>query len=94
VTFESVHQAILILSDPSHPSWGDAFDFLSRHPETAGLMLETFRDTLHQMGLSPSGTDPATREATYGLTEVARTLGVLESDLDASAQEQRQCSAE
>ncbi len=81
-TFLSVDEALMTLGDPSDPAWGAAFAFLSSHAETAALMLETFRETLESMGVEPSGTDPATGEPAYGLSDIARAMGVPESDLD------------
>lgn len=62
--------------------WGEAFRFLASQPETASLMLGTFRETLEQMGVEPSGADPVTGEPRYSLSDVARAAGVPESQLD------------
>lgn len=72
----------MALSDPSSLAWGDAFRFLSSHPETARVMLETFQETLEQMGVSPSGTDPDTGAPAYSLNDVARAMGVPAADMD------------
>jgi hypothetical protein len=50
-------------------------------------MIETFRETLEQMGVAPSGTDPVTGEPAYGLREIAQAMGVPEADLDAAVGE-------
>lgn len=78
----SVEEAFQTLSDPSNPTWGAAFAYLSSHPETASLMIETFRETLEQMGVAPTGTDPASGEPSFSLRDIARALGVSETDLD------------
>jgi len=79
---ETVEDALIVLADPANPSWADAFHFLSGHPDTSELVLETFQETLEQMGVKPSGTDPVTSEPRYRLEDVARALGVPESTLD------------
>jgi len=63
--FENIEDAFMALADPSNPAWAEAFGFLSSHPDTAETMLETFKETLAQMGVEPSGTDPVTGEAAY-----------------------------
>jgi|APFre7841882724_1041349.scaffolds.fasta_scaffold321296_1 hypothetical protein len=85
--FSSIEAAFQTLADPSNPAWAAAFAFLSAHPETASLMIETFRETLEQMGVAPSGTDPVTGEPAYGLREIAQAMGVPEADLDAAVGE-------
>jgi hypothetical protein len=85
-TFDSIEAAFTALSDPSRPDWGDAFRFLAAHPETAQLMLETFQETLEQMGVEPSGTDPVTGAPAYNLADVARAMGIPQADLDAAVQ--------
>lgn len=82
--FSSIEAAFQTLAEPSNPAWAAAFAFLSAHPETAALMIETFRETLEHMGVAPSGTDPATGEPAYGLWEIAQAMGVPEADLDAA----------
>lgn len=47
-------------------------------------MIETFRETLEQMGIPPTGTDPITGEPSYGLRDIARALGMPEADLDSA----------
>ncbi len=84
---ETVEDALIVLADPANPSWADAFRFLSGHPDTARFVLETFQETLEQMGVKPSGTDPVTSEPRYRLEDVAGALGVPESDLDPDAVE-------
>jgi hypothetical protein len=86
-SFSSVEEAFITLGNPSDPAWGAAFAYLSAHAETAELMLETFRETLEVMGVEPSGTDPATGEPSYGLRDIARTMGVPESELDAAMEQ-------
>jgi hypothetical protein len=85
--FSSIEEAFAALANPGDPRWGAAFAFLSAHPETAALMLETFRDTLDQLGVAPNGTDPFTGAPSFGLRDIARALGVPESDLDAAIAE-------
>ena len=82
--FSSLDEAFAALANPSDPRWGSAFAYLSAHPETASLMLETFRETLEQLGVAPSGVDPITGEPSFGLREIAQALGVPEADLDAA----------
>jgi hypothetical protein len=79
-TFDSVEQAMLALADPAGGRWGEAFGFLAEHPETAALMLETFAETLAQMGVEPGAVDAA-GEPVYTLADVARALGIAEADL-------------
>ncbi len=83
-TFSSLEEAMMVLSDPSNPSWGAAFAFLSAHPETAAMMLENFSEVLEQMGVEPTGSDPATGAPAYSLEDVAKAIGVPEADLDAA----------
>lgn len=83
----SIQEAFETLADPSNPRWATAFAFLTSHPETAALMTETFRETLGQMGIAPSGTDPLTGEPVYGVRDVALAMGVPEADLDAALSE-------
>lgn len=85
--FDTLEEAFTALSDPSNPAWADAFGFLSGHPDTAQLMLETFRETLEQMGVEPSGIDPVTGEPGYRLEDVARAMGVSEADLQVVTKE-------
>jgi hypothetical protein len=80
--FETLEQAIAALADPSDPNWGSAFGLLAGHPGTVQFMLETFAETLAEMGVIPSGVDPATGEPAYNLEDVARALGVPETELD------------
>ena len=77
----------MALATPATPDWGAAFAYLSRHPETAEMMLETFRETLAHMGVAPTGTDPQTGEPAYSLEDVARAMGVSEEDLDVAVDE-------
>jgi hypothetical protein len=87
MSFESIDELLLVLSDPSRPDWGEAFGYLSTHPQTAGLVMEVFQETLSQLGVQPSGRDETTGEAQYSLADVARALGVPEDALVASAGE-------
>jgi len=80
--FETLEQAIAALADPKDPNWGGAFGLLAGHPGTAQFMLETFAETLAEMGVMPSGVDPATGEPAYSLDDVARALGVPGTELD------------
>ena len=79
--FASVEDAFQALGDPGSPAWGAAFAYLSSQPETATLMIETFRETLEELGIPPTGTDPATGEPAYALADIARAMGVPERDL-------------
>lgn len=80
--FDSLDAAFMVLSDPEDPAWADAFSFLAQQPETGQLMIETFRETLEQIGVAPSGTDPATGEPSYGLADIARAMGVPAETLE------------
>jgi len=80
--FDSPQDAFMVLAGPSNPGWGRAFRFLSSYPETAELMLETFRETLEQVGVSPSGVDLETGAPAYGLADVASAMGIPEEGLD------------
>lgn len=82
--FDSIEQAFMALSNPADPQWGEAFRFLAAHPETARMMLDTFQDTLKDMGAQPGGVDPSSGEPVYTLQDVARALGIPESDLDSA----------
>ena len=75
-------RAFAALANPGDPNWGATFALLANQPETAQLMLDTFAETLEQMGVVPSGVDPASGEPTYSLEDVARTLGVPGAELD------------
>ena len=85
-SFDSIEAALMALSNPGSPDWGDAFRWLSSHPETAALMQEVFRETLEQMGVEPSETDPSSGEPSYSLADVARALGASEAELDLAVQ--------
>lgn len=89
-TFDSPDSALTVLSDPGNPDWLSAFAYLSRHPQTAQLMMETFRETLEQMGIEPSGTDPVSGEPSFTLRDVARAMGLPETELDVAIEESRQ----
>ena len=81
-SFDSIEAALMTLANPGSPGWGDAFAWLSSHPQTAALMQEVFRETLEQMGVTPSETDPLSGEPSYSLADVARALGASEAELD------------
>ncbi|MCU0833359.1 MAG: hypothetical protein MUC77_02810 [Chromatiaceae bacterium] len=83
----TIEHALLVLADPTDAAWSQAFRFLCDHPETAGIMLDTFRDTLMELGIEPSATDPKTGEPTYALGDVARAMGIPEADLGAAVSE-------
>jgi len=85
VPFASVEDALGVLADPSDPRWLAAFAWLSRHPETASMILETFRETLEEMGAQPSGVDPRSGEPVFSVEDVARALGISGSDLERAA---------
>ncbi len=80
-SFDSIDAAFEVLSDPSSEQWAQAFAFLFTNPKTSEMMLETFRDTLKDMGAEPSGIDPASGEPVYTLADVAKAMGIPESDL-------------
>jgi hypothetical protein len=79
--FDSVEAAFMTLADPRSPDWAEAFSFLSRHPRTAQMMIETFSETLQHMGVEPTDRDPVTGEPSFGLADVARAMGVSPEDL-------------
>jgi hypothetical protein len=74
--FESLDQAFDVLADEVDPSWGAAFALFASQPEKAQLMLDTFAETLEQLGVPPSGFDPASGQPAYSLDDVSRALGV------------------
>ena len=80
--FETIDAAFTTLSNPEDPRWADAFGFLAQQPETAQLVMETFRETLEQMGVEPTGRDPSTGEPSYSLADVARAMGVPADELE------------
>ena len=77
----------MALSNPESPDWFEAFTFLMSKPETADVMMETFSETLAQMGVEPSGKDPVTGEPKYGLKDIAQVMGIPETDLDLAIEE-------
>jgi hypothetical protein len=81
-TFASPEEALAALSNPQDPAWGAAFAYLAGHPDTAALMIETFRDTLEQLGVEPSGNDPATGVPAFSLADVARAMGIPPEQLE------------
>jgi hypothetical protein len=85
--FDSIEAALMALSNPGSPDWGDAFRWLSSHPDTAALMQDVFRETLEQMGIEPSEIDPVSGEPSYSLADVARALGASEDELDLAVQQ-------
>lgn len=78
-------QAFAALANPGDPNWGAAFALLASQPETAQLMLEAFAETLEQLGVVPSGIDPASGLPAYSLDDVTRALGVPMAELDPGA---------
>ncbi len=88
--FDSIEAAFMALASPGSPDWADAFGFLSRHPRTTQVMLETFRETLEQMGVEPTDTDPVTGEPAFGLADVARAMGVPAEDLELSVEQAKE----
>ena len=85
MSFESMDELLLVLSDPSNPGWAEAFGYLSTNPETSELVMEVFQETLSQLGVEPSGRDETTGEAQYASADVARALGVPEDAFGATA---------
>jgi hypothetical protein len=85
--FDSIEAAFMVLASPGDPGWADAFAFLSKHPRTTQVMLETFRETLEQLGVEPTDTDPLTGEPVFGLADVARAMGVPAEDLERSVEQ-------
>ena len=81
-TFDSPEEAFAALANPGSPEWAHAFTFLFEHPDTYEVMLETFQDTLADMGAEPSGVDPDSGEPVYTLSDVSKALGIAETDLD------------
>ena len=75
-------QAFAALADPGDPNWGPAFALLASQLETARIMLETFAETLEQLGVAPSGIDPASGQPAYSLEDVAQALGVSAAELE------------
>jgi hypothetical protein len=49
-------------------------------------MLETFRETLAQMTVEPSGADPVTGESGFRLEDVACATGVPQADLNVATE--------
>ena len=88
--FDSIEEAFMALASPGSPDWADAFAFLSRHPRTTQVMLETFRETLEQLGVEPSDTDPVTGEPAFSLADVARAMGVPAEDLEHSVEQAKE----
>jgi hypothetical protein len=88
--FDSLEAAFMVLSDPSDPDWGEALHLLIQHPETSEMMIETFRETLEQMGVEPSSVDPVTGDPTYSLKDVARAMGIPDAELDVAVEESLQ----
>lgn len=86
-SFETIEDAFLALADPGNPGWADAFRTLTDNPDTAALMLDTFRDTLEQMGVKPSSANPTTGEPEYSFADVAGAMGVPETGLESAVQE-------
>jgi len=82
---ETTEQALAALADPGDPNWGAAFALLASQPETARIMLETFAETLEQLGVAPSGIDPASGQTAYSLEDVARALGMPVAELNPGA---------
>ena len=84
---EGVETAFEALSNPGSADWAQAFAFLFTHPDTSEMMLETFRETLQDMGAEPTGMDPRTGEAIYTLSDASRALGIAESELGGDVDE-------
>lgn len=80
--FDSIEAAFATLADPDNPAWADAFSYLAQQPETGQLMIETFRETLEQMGIEPTSKDPASGEPAYSLADIARAMGVPPEELE------------
>lgn len=80
--FPSLEAAFMALSNPQSPDWLAAFSFLASQPETAEVIMQTFSETLEQMGIEPSGTDPGTGEPAYGLADVGKAMGIPEDELE------------
>jgi hypothetical protein len=89
IQFKSVEEALMALATPGTQEWSAAFAYLTHHPDTSQMMLETFQETLQQMGVAPTGTDPATGEPAYSLEDVARAMQISEADLDGSVTQAR-----
>lgn len=78
----SLEDALAVLGNPEDPRWLQAFSVLARHPETAAAIQATFRETMEEMGLRPSGVDPASGEPVYNADDIARALGIPEGELE------------
>ncbi len=87
IRFDSIEVAFEVLSDPSNEGWAQAFAFLFSSPETSSLIMETFRDTLADMGAEPTGTDPESGEPAYSLEDVAKAMGIPVSELQQEAEQ-------
>lgn len=85
--FDTIEEAFLALVAPTSRAWAKAFRMLASNPEAAGLMLDTFGETLEQMGVAPSGADPDKGEPAFSLNDVARAMGVSEVGLEIAVQE-------
>ncbi len=86
-SFESIETAFEALSNPGSPEWAQAFAYLFTHPDTSEMMLETFQETLMDMGAEPSGTDPDSGEPIFTLADVSKALGIAETDLGGAVDE-------
>ena len=84
--FDSRDEALAALADPASPRWVAAFAYLASRTETVDLILETFGETLEQMGVAPSGQDPATGEPAYVLEDVAGAMGIPLADLGTASE--------
>ncbi len=91
MSFESMDELLLVLSDPSNPGWAEAFGYLSTHPETSELVMEVFQETLSQLGVEPSGRNETAGEAQYAPADVARALGVPEDAFGVTARKTSGC---
>jgi hypothetical protein len=85
-TFASVEEAFGVLANPEDPRWFQAFALLMRHPGSAPVVQEAFRETLEALGARSTGVDPTTGQAVFRVEDVARALGVPAEALEAAGE--------
>ncbi|MEN8174871.1 MAG: hypothetical protein ABFS23_03855 [Pseudomonadota bacterium] len=86
-SIDNPEAAFMALADPQNPQWAEAFAYLANQPETAQVIMDTFKETLQQMGVEPSGTSPATGEPSYSLADIARAMEIPAADLEVAMEE-------
>ncbi len=88
-SFDNIEAAFEVLSNPGSPQWAQAFAFLFTHPDTSEMMLETFQETLRDMGAEATGTDPVSGEPVYTLVDASKALGIAETELGGANDDSR-----